>query len=104
MELQTKSGACGMNCYTPKRLPMDAAQGLKDEIWRCQFCNTRWQFKLLERDYAKFKLVKTTKRNKRLVHGCYDANYNPKHPDSIKEAYRLKMILSGADNINGDKI
>jgi len=87
MEWQSKSGPCAMFCYTPSKLPVAVAQDLKDNIVGCQFCLTKFKFILLDPPYAKFKLVKTNKSRD------HWGNYNPKHPDSIKNQKHIEKLF-----------
>ena len=87
LEFQSKSGPCAMNSYYPKNLPVGVAQDLKNNIIGCQFCKTNWKFKLLDKPFAKFKIIKTKERKD------YWGNYNPKHPDSIKKQKEMERLL-----------
>jgi len=93
LEFQSKSGACGLYCYGKGQkdgpLLVYDAIGLDGDVILCQFCNAHIQFELLNKmPKARFKL-KLTKQDYR-----YRGNYNPDHPDSIKEQKRLKKLFA----------
>ena len=110
MEWQSKSGPCGLDRYTPSKLPVAVAQDLQYDIVGCQYCDTKWKFKLLDNPYAKFKLVatkNTTRKFGKKVEVSYWGNHNPKHPVSIKRAKEIHKWFTEVneeDKVNKEKV
>lgn len=84
LEFQSKSGACALNRYTRKNLPISVAVGIDGDIIKCEFCSDKFQIKCKIPLVASFKLIKTGKR------AVYSGNYNPDLPANKRKIQALK--------------
>ena len=60
LQLQSKSGSCGLNAYTKRNLPAQVAFGMIGLIVKCSRCKKNWKFHCSLQQYARnVKIIQT---------------------------------------------